>query len=766
MFVPDALKNETRWMVRRIVPGTDNKLPYSPLAKCPADYIPGSNEKSGSWRLRWHQRCIQATFEVAALYWRVHRKVCEGLSFVYHSGAETAKGKRFILADLDDAFDPVTGNPWPQVASILATLNTYTEYSRSRRGLHLLFIVDCEPFKNVTQSPLDGGGFIEIGCSGQVAYTGDVYGESKQVATVSYATLESLPFFLNRKTTSTASDINFQNEWWSKPFDGIPQDHHSLILEMQSWPVAIRDPNDPCDSHAIVLSAACKLARCGVISHEAVELLKQTPVDSAWTDSELRHKVESAYGIVQLVGEFNSLPIASDACDEFGPLPFVDDSEPIADEESETARPAPSPMAPEAFNHAIGRYILETDQYTRASRHARLIDMMIKMAAYIGRAAYSTFGARTIRAILFGVLVGKTGSGCKGETAAESDLVFEFLGLKVLRSFGSGEALIKALADPESDSTVDPITGEIPMQWIDKPTMLECEEYVNILIAASRESSTFSGNLRMAFDGKPMECRVKGETLIASNYHLCINGHITPEEIALRLSGTEKTNGYVNRIAWCHSQGDKKLNPFRMTVEERNRISQLKRDTAEKFAEELKTTRDWLLSLHPDGEIPAMMHGTEIGFTQCGQDAMADFTDYYEEFLETCPYENLIARGLVIVYRLALVIAVLHRSLVITAEHVQSAKAIWQYCQDSAAYIFNSQAQAIPQTALDSLHKWIKQQGTVTLRDVVRSGPRAFRTPEAATAALNALAAKSRGEWSDWIVNPKGGRPHKIFTPR
>ena len=69
-----------------------------------------------------------------------------------------------------------------------------------------------------------------------------------------------------------------------------------------------------------------------------------------------------------------------------------------------------------------------------------------------------------------------------------------------------------------------------------------------------RENSTLSSHIRNAWGGKPLEVLNRARNrLTATNAHVSIIGHITPEELLKTLGNSiEARNGFLNRFLLCH----------------------------------------------------------------------------------------------------------------------------------------------------------------------------------------------------------------------
>lgn len=184
MYFPPEMTAERRWMVRPVRDGRQ-KQPFSAHETRPVDYEPpaGHDDPNTSyWRWRWSCPAVWASYEQALSYWQRHPNQVEGLSFVLHPAGDKSAKRRLICFDFDDAFSPY-GVLDPNVEALLDVLGTFSEYSRSRSGLHVfLYVDDCIPFVNILQEPF-GLCKVDVLCSAQVAVTGDIFGPENSVST-------------------------------------------------------------------------------------------------------------------------------------------------------------------------------------------------------------------------------------------------------------------------------------------------------------------------------------------------------------------------------------------------------------------------------------------------------------------------------------------------------------------------------------------------------------------------------------------------------
>lgn len=434
----------------------------------------------------------------------------------------------------------------------------------------------------------------------------------------------------------------------------------------------------------------------------------------------------------------------------------------------------PPAMAVTAFDSPIGRFILATDEFTEANKHARLLDMTVKAGNYFGRTAYIRIGDKRHYMNLFGVIVGRTGLGRKGETGSSSHTAFELLAGDwqdghVIPSISSGEGLIHRLRDSipcklkklRGVYPTPPTEEEIVLEIIDKRCLLESEELDNLLVAASRDGSTVSSIVRQGFDGMPIGQLKANTDIRATKYHFSIIGHVTPQELAAKLLAKDVFNGFANRFIWCPTRREKTINLFRKSIEEREQISNTKERFARECADELEKSAQWLIELQEGDFDLAETDGVEINFDQAAMDAMASFNDEFNAYLEETAFADLVVRGMVIVARMALIQAALHRSRVITAQHVDSAIAAWRFYQAGTEIIF---AKFVKPDPYSELVKWIASKGErTTVRELSR-GPRAYRKADDAFAALTELVKRNVGHWGEPEANPAGGPSFKPFV--
>ena len=168
------------------------------------------------------------------------------------------------------------------------------------------------------------------------------------------------------------------------------------------------------------------------------------------------------------------------------------------------------------------------------------------------------------------LVVGATADGKKGTGA---NRVFSLLDqvdpswrLRRKNGIASGEAIVHQVRDDvvrirrvkKSDGT-ETETGETVEGEKDKRLLLKEEEFSRVLRLARRDGATLSATIREAWDSSTLMTTSKVAPETATNAHVTIIGHITPEELRKYLSDTELANGFANRFLLVCSRRSKRL---------------------------------------------------------------------------------------------------------------------------------------------------------------------------------------------------------------
>ena len=199
----------------------------------------------------------------------------------------------------------------------------------------------------------------------------------------------------------------------------------------------------------------------------------------------------------------------------------------------------------EAFQGPVGDVVKANDRYSEADPAAVLISLLAHAGALVGKRPHFVVSSQEFRSNIFTLLVGPTSLGRKG-TAGEAakQLIGAGNGLRELGGLVSGEAIVARLGDEEH---------------LGQPALIIEEEFARFLEVAGRNGSTLSHLGRQLFDGRPL-CRLSvDQEMIVEDYHAGCIGHITPEELLLRLSAADRVNGLANRFLMVASHSRKRV---------------------------------------------------------------------------------------------------------------------------------------------------------------------------------------------------------------
>ena len=199
----------------------------------------------------------------------------------------------------------------------------------------------------------------------------------------------------------------------------------------------------------------------------------------------------------------------------------------------------------------------------------------------------------------------------------------------------------------------------------DKRVLIVESEQGNVLQVLAREGNTLSGVLRLAWDGDNRRTMTKNNPARASNPHVSLIGHVTAEELGSYLKSVEIFNGLGNRILWVCVRRSKRL-PFGGSVD----------------GEQVQALGARLAV--------ALAHARGVGLMKWTNPGRVRWESEYDNLTESRPglWGAITSQAEVHVLRLAMIYAVLEESSEIADTHIQSALALWKYCDRSAASLF------------------------------------------------------------------------------
>jgi hypothetical protein len=305
-----------------------------------------------------------------------------------------------------------------------------------------------------------------------------------------------------------------------------------------------------------------------------------------------------------------------------------------------------------ALYSLAGEFVKTIYPHTEADQAALLVQMLAAFGNIIGRGPYYVAESTRHHTNLYALIVGPT-SAAKGSSLAQVrnvlDCVDDVWAHDCNRSgLSSGEGLVEAV-----DKT-------------DKRLFLREAEFASALARQSRDASVLSATLRELWDdGSARVMNRKHNALSATDAHVSLVGHITPEELKQRLNVTDLANGYANRFLFVCVRRSKDLPDGGSLLERDVNTLVMKIQRTKIFAE----------GVH---EMKRDEQAAEL------------WRAIYPRLIEDKDgvFGKVVARARAHVLRLSCLYALLDHSREVKRPHLEAALALWQYCEDSARYIF------------------------------------------------------------------------------
>lgn len=339
---------------------------------------------------------------------------------------------------------------------------------------------------------------------------------------------------------------------------------------------------------------------------------------------------------------------------------------------TEPARPSPTGTSWPALKrqHALhglaGEIVRILEPDTEADPAALLVQLLAAFGAMVGRGPHWRVEGVEHHSNLNILLVGETSKGRKGtswgrvsSTLGRAERCREVSGLS------SGEGLKWAVRDPISkmERGQEVIADE---GVTDKRLLVQESEFAQVLRACARHGNTLSATIRSAWDSGNLSTLTKSDTVTATGAHISIIGHITSDELRAELTATDAANGFANRFLLVCVKRSKCL-PFGG--------SGLADDVLGNFGDRLEK---------------AAIQARKLGAVDMTEAARTTWAGVYPKLSDGRPglHGAVTGRAEAQAIRLALLYALLDGAEAIDKEHLLAALAVWDYCDDSASFIF------------------------------------------------------------------------------
>jgi hypothetical protein len=323
----------------------------------------------------------------------------------------------------------------------------------------------------------------------------------------------------------------------------------------------------------------------------------------------------------------------------------------------------PDPIHENGFHGVAGDLVRTLEPHTEADPAALLLQFLVAWGSLLQGGPYYLAEADRHHMNEYVVLVGTTSKARKGTSWGRIGGVLGAIDeywadKRIVPGLASGEALVGAAAEHRTEEDGG---GQ------DRRVIVLEPEFSRLLAIASREGTIMSQLLRNAWDTGRLSNRRAMQPVDVTGAHVSMIGHITGEELRRRLDDTDIANGFANRILWCCAKRSKVLPHGGGSPDLAPVIHRLETAT-----DEARRLGDSRMSFDAD--------------------ARHLWEQVYEALSEGRPglLGAITSRAEAHVVRLALIYALLDCSNQIRAVHLRAALAVWDYCYNSARFIWGN----------------------------------------------------------------------------
>jgi hypothetical protein len=342
--------------------------------------------------------------------------------------------------------------------------------------------------------------------------------------------------------------------------------------------------------------------------------------------------------------------------------------------------PYPAPPRDDAYHGIVSELIDAVAPISESDPPAIALQFLVAVSSVIGRGPYFLVGDKEHRTNEFVLVIGQSAHGRKGDGLARALVIpgeadNDWYTFRRLQGIATGEGLIYQVRDPveqlkkikENGITVTkPVLVDPGIT--DKRLLVHLGEFASIARQLDRQGQTLSPILRSAWDGDNLVNPSKNSPLRATAPHISIIAHTTQAELGT-LSAIEFKNGGLNRFLMCASKKVQMIpNPIPTPSAVVDRLG---------------------------GELLRMLARIR-GVTGMRRDDATErlWADVYHQLEQERPgvVGEATARGAAHVLRLSMTYALLDGTATIGVEHLRAAWALWNFCEDSARWVFQSRS--------------------------------------------------------------------------
>lgn len=402
-------------------------------------------------------------------------------------------------------------------------------------------------------------------------------------------------------------------------------------------------------------------------------------------------------------------------------------------------------LAEEAiYGDLINAFLPAASEHSEADPAAVLMTFLARFSAEVGNVPFMYVGDGKHHVNLLTAISGTTGGGRKGTSATPVKRLFKIGSTDYIPAtvtpgpLSSGEGIIFAVRDPVMKWKTDKKSGA--GEWVaddpgveDKRLFVLSEELGSAFRAMEREGNTLSTIIRQIYDSGDLAPLTKSNKITATGAHISVVGHITFFELNRLLDTNEIHNGLINRFLWTCSKRQK-IVPFPKPIPNDDLIRM--RNQLRDILDFSRTVTEMKFS----DESRIMWANVYPGLSRQRDGLIGD----------------ILVRAPGHVTRLSMLYALLDKTAIIYPCHIEAAMALWSYCEQSARYIFESQATGDP---LQNRILLALSDGPKTATEISNSLGRNIRAKEI-NGAIKALIEQCRVEM---VIEKGNGRPSKKY---
>jgi hypothetical protein len=343
----------------------------------------------------------------------------------------------------------------------------------------------------------------------------------------------------------------------------------------------------------------------------------------------------------------------------------------------------PEPLDSAAFNGPLGAIVQEVAEESEADPAGVLLSLLPGWGNLIGPSPAVAIGNTRHRLVLFVCIVGDSSEGRKGTAWSIARHVLDLLDERWVRTcvksgIVSGEGIIDQVRDPTEEEIHDAEKAGKEVARNDRRLLLVETEFARTLRIMERAGNNTEAILRLAWDGDPLSSMARHSPLCATDAHVSLLAHITPEELAAYFTDLSAANGFGNRFLWVLVRRPREVAlppPLRL-----DRIGRELDALRRALGPARRTTWLGYAAPAPPG----------IPLDEFDQAARALWCERYPALTKKVPgfLGAITQRRAPYVRRLAAIYALAADATVVSLDHLRAALAVWDYCARSAEVLF------------------------------------------------------------------------------